>query len=120
MLTLPPSVRIYVSASPLDMRRQFDGCANAARQYLGEDPLSGHLFVFFNRRRTMMKALYWDRSGYCLWAKRLERGRFKLSVIERDGAAAVELEASELMLILEGIDLRGAKRRARWQARASA
>lgn len=119
MLTLPPSVRIYVALEPLDMRKQFDGLANAARLHLGQDPMGGHLYVFFNRRRTMVKALYWDRSGYCLWAKRLERGRFRLPVVERGGRPEVELEASELMLILEGIDLAGAKRRPRWEPRGS-
>ena len=119
MLTLPPSVRIFVALEPTDMRKQFDGLANATRQHLDEDPMSGHLFVFFNRRRTMVKAVYWDRSGYCLWAKRLERGGFRLPTVERDGEARLELEASELMLILEGIELAGAKRRPRWIARGS-
>lgn len=96
------------------MRAQFDGLAGAVRQYLGGDPRSGHIFMFFNRRRTMVKALYWDRSGYCLWAKRLEKGCFHLPEPAADGAAAVEMEASELMLVLEGIDLVGATRRARW------
>jgi len=115
MLSLPPSVRIFVALEPLDMRRQFDGLANAARHVLGEDPLSGHLFVFFNRTRTMMKSLYWDRSGYCLIAKRLERGRFKLPTT--DGSGRLEMEAAELALILEGIDLAGSKRRRRWEPR---
>lgn len=113
MLSLPPSVRIFVALEPLDMRKQFDGLANAARHVLRGDPLSGHLFVFFNRARTMMKALYWDRSGYCLIAKRLEKGRFTLP--KTDGTGRVEMEAMELALILEGIDLTNAKRRRRWQ-----
>lgn len=113
MLSLPPSVRIFVALEPLDMRKSFDGLASASRHVLHQDPLSGHLFVFFNRARTMMKALYWDRNGYALVAKRLERGRFKLPA--PDGSGRVEMEAMELALILEGIDLAGAKRRARWQ-----
>ena len=113
MLTLPPSVRIHVALRPVDMRAQFDGLAGAVREYIGGDPLSGHLFMFFNRRRTIVKALYWDRSGYCLWAKRLEKGCFH-PPMAADGAAAVEMEASELMLVLEGIVLVGATRRARW------
>jgi len=113
MLSLPPSVRIFVALEPLDMRKSFDGLANAARHVLCGDPLSGHLFFFFNRARTMMKGLYWDRTGYCLVAKRLERGRFTLPTT--DGASRVEMEAVELALILEGIDLTGAKRRPRWR-----
>ena len=77
MLTLPPSVRIHVALRPVDMRAQFDGLAGAVRQYIGGDPRSGHIFMFFNRRRTMVKAVYWDRSGYCLWAKRLEKNCFR-------------------------------------------
>lgn len=113
MLSLPPSVRIFVALEPLDMRKSFDGLANATRHVLDQDPLSGHLYVFFNRARTMAKSLYWDRSGYCLIAKRLEKGRFKLPDV--DGSGKVEMEASELALILEGIDLAGAKRRRRWE-----
>jgi transposase len=118
MLSLPPSVRIFVALEPLDMRSSFDGLANATRHVLDQDPLSGHLFVFFNRTRTMVKALYWDRSGYCLMAKRLERGRFVLP--KTDGSGRVEMEAVELALILEGIDLAGAKRRRRWQPKHQA
>ena len=112
-MSLPPSVRIFVALESLDMRKSFDGLANATRHVLNQDPLSGHLFVFFNRARTMVKALYWDRNGYSLIAKRLERGRFKLP--KADGSGRVEMEAVELALILEGIDLAGAKRRRRWQ-----
>jgi len=113
MLSLPPSVRIFIGIEPLDMRKSFDGLANATRHVLEQDPLSGHLFVFFNRSRTMMKSLYWDRGGYCLIAKRLERGTFRLP--KTDGSGRLELESVELTLILEGIDLAGAKRRKRWQ-----
>lgn len=119
MLTLPPSVRIYMSLEPLDMRKQFDGLAGATRQILDQDPLSGHLFIFFNRKKTMVKALYWDRSGYCLWAKRLERGCFRLPLRREDDEPHVEMEASDLMLLLEGIDLRGSTRRRRWVPRDS-
>ena len=113
MLTPPAGLRIWVALSPMDMRAQFDGLAGAVRERLGGDPLSGHLFLFFNRRRTIVKAIYWDRSGYCLWAKRLEKGCFRLPAVG-DGAEAVLMEASELMLVLEGIDLCGAIRRRRW------
>ena len=83
-------------------------------QGLGLDPRSGHMFVVFNRRGDQVKILFWDRHGYCLFSKRLEKGRFQ-PPWERDvTSATVEMEGAELQLILEGIDLRGAKRRPRW------
>ena len=114
MLTLPPSVRIYVAAAPTDMRKQFDGLAAAAATVMKQDPLSGHLFVFFNRRGDRTKILFWDRNGYCMVCKRLERGVFRLPWRGQPTGSHVELEAAELALILEGIDLRGAQHRPRW------
>lgn len=114
MLTLPPTVRIYLAAEPVDLRRGFDGLAAATRQIIREDPLSGHLFVFVNRRRNRMKILLWERSGYLLLYKRLERARFHLPHVSVAGRRHVEMEASELTLMMEGIDLRGAQRRRRW------
>lgn len=111
MLMVPPSVRVYVCATPADMRRSFDGLAAMARDVVRQDPLSGHLFVFCNRKTDRVKVLWWDRSGLCLWYKRLEEGLFRFP--QRD-AAAYELEAAELALILEGIELAGAKRRPRF------
>ena len=115
MLTWPPTVRIFVSTQPADMRRSFDGLAMIAREGMGQDPLSGHLFVFFNRRGDRVKILFWDRSGFCLWYKRLEEGVFRLP---QDLADAVnpEVELADLSLILEGIDLSGAQRRKRYVA----
>jgi transposase len=114
MLTLPPSVKVYVATAPCDMRKQYDGLALLVEQGLGKDPRSGHLYVAFNRRGDHVRILFWDRNGYALFGKRLERGRFRLPW-ERDRVdAAVEMEAAELGLILEGIDLAGARRRARW------
>lgn len=92
------------------MRRSFDGLAEIVRQYLGHNPLSGHLFVFRNRVGDRVKILYWDRTGLCLWYKRLEKGTFRFP--EGRGATA-EVEAADLMLILEGIDLAGSRRRER-------
>ncbi len=113
MMSISPTMRVYVALAPTDMRKSFGGLACAARQVLMQDPLSGHLFVFFNRRRSMMKAVYWDRSGYCLLGKRLEKGTFVLP--KSDETGVVRLEAAELALILEGIDLSGARCRPRWQ-----
>jgi len=115
MLTLPPAIRLYVWTRPTDLHRSFDGLSALVSGVIGKDPLSGHLFFFFNRRMDTVKAFYWDRTGYCIWSKRLEKGRFRLGI--RDGALAgvVEMDAADLSLILEGIDLRGASRRARWR-----
>jgi len=121
MLTLPPSVRIFVCLEATDMRKGFDGLAAVTRDLIGEDPLTGHLFVFFNRKRDRVKTLYWDRSGLCLFYKRLEKGRFQLAALDahRRGHRA-EIEAAELTLIVQGIDLKQAKRRPRFTPRKSA
>ena len=114
MLTLPPSVRIFVCLTPADLRRSLDGLAALTREVLGEDPLSGHLFAFFNRRRDRVKILFWDRSGLCLYYKRLEKGVFRLSTLEHPQRKRAEVEAAELALILEGIELANARRRPRF------
>ena len=111
---LPPAVRIYVAVDPVDGRKGFDGLSATVREILEANPLSGHLFVFRNRRADRIKILFWDRSGYCLFSKRLERGTFRLPTDPPSGTTRIEMEAAELSLMLEGIDLRGAKRRPRW------
>jgi len=115
MFTLPASVRIYVAAEPVDLRRGFDGLAGTAREVIGANPLSGHLFVFLNRRRNRVKLLVWDRTGYLLLYKRLERGTFHIATQPRFGERHVEMDAGELGLMLEGLDLHGARRRTRWR-----
>lgn len=117
MLSLPPSVRVYLSAAPADMRRSFDALAQDVMDFLGEDPMSGHLFVFRSRRGNRVKILFWDRSGYVLYYKRIEKGIFRFPDVDGDRA---EIEAAELSLILEGIDLAGAKRRPRFVPRKRA
>jgi transposase len=114
VLTLASTVRIYVAAEPVDLRRGFDGLAAATREVIHAQPLSGHLFVFLNRRRNRLKILVWEPSGYLLIYKRLECGRFRLPSEPRPGARHIEMEATELALMMEGIDLRGARRRKRW------
>lgn len=114
MLTLPSSVRIYVAAEPVDLRRGFDGLAAATRGLIGADPMSGHIFVFLNRRRNRVKVLIWDRTGYVLLYKRLEKGTFEIPNEPRPGRRHVELDSGELGLMLEGLDLRRARRRPRW------
>lgn len=120
MLTLPPSVRIFLCLTPADMRRSLDGLAALTREILREDPLSGHLFVYFNRRRDRAKILFWDRSGLCLYYKRLEKGTFRLSAFGDPASSRAEIESAELALILEGIELAHAKRRARFVPRKTA
>lgn len=115
MLTLPPSVRVYVSTRPTNMHKSFNGLSSLVRGVIGQDPMCGHLFVFFGRRGDQVKVLYWDRTGYCVWSKRLERGCFRLSYLRPGPDGCVEMESAELGLILEGIDLSGARRRSRWE-----
>jgi transposase len=103
------AAKIYLCTSPTDMRRGFDRLAAMVKDFLGHDPLSGHLFLFLSRTKDRLKLLYWDADGFALWYKRLEEGTFRLPrVSSRD--ASVELKASELAMMLEGIDLRSIKR----------
>ncbi len=111
MLSLPPSVRVFIARDPADMRRGFDGLSALVVEVIDEDPQSGHLFVFFNKRKDRVKTLLWDGSGYWLLYKRLEHGRFNVFDRASEARGAFEVRASELLLLLEGIDLRGARRR---------
>lgn len=111
MLSIPSAVRIYLHAAPVDLRRGFDGLAALARGAFGQDPLSGHLFVFRNRRADRVKILYWDRDGYALWMKRLEQGTFRFPA---GPAAALTVTPTELALLLGGVDLDQARRRPRY------
>lgn len=114
MLSPTAHVRIYIAVETVDMRKGFDGLAAVVRESLRRDPMSGELFVFLNRCRDRVKILYWDRSGWVIFYKRLERGTFKLPAKPQLGQTSIELEAAELSLLLEGIDLAGARRRERW------
>lgn len=115
MLSLPPSVRVFVATQPVDGRKGADSLMVIVRDVFKHDPLGGHLFVFFSRRCDRMRVVYWDRNGFAMWSKRLERGRFKPE-FSRDGRlSASAIEAADLALIVEGIDLRGARRRPRWE-----
>lgn len=114
-MTMPPSVRVYIAAQPTDLRKSFDGLSALVAQTFGQDPLCGHLFVFRNRRGDQIRVLFWDRTGYAILGKKLARGRFHLVGEVPAGATHVEVEAAELSLMLEGIDLAGATRRKRWR-----
>lgn len=106
--------RIWLCTGPTDMRRGFDRLSEQARQVTREDPQSGHMFVFRSRRGDRLKALYWDKDGYVLWYKRLEVGTFKLPKLAAE-QASVELKASELAMLLDGIDLSSIKRVKRYR-----
>lgn len=105
--------RIWLAAEAADMRCGFDRLAERARTVIGQDPLSGHLFVFRSRRGDRLKVLVWERDGFVLWYKRLETGVFKLPRVET-GARSVELRASELAMVLDGIDVSRLKRMPRY------
>ena len=112
MLMLPPTVRIFICAQPVDMRYGFDRLAEVTRTVIGQSPLSGFLFVFRGRRGDRVKVLWWSGGGYSLLYRRLEQGTFRFPVDER---GVVEVEAAELTLLLEGIDLAGSQRRPRFK-----
>lgn len=111
MLSLPPSVRIYLARGVTDMRKQIDGLAGLVEHVLQQDPLSGHLFVFCNRARDRVKILYWESSGYWLMHKRLERGRFAWPDAD---TATISMSATELHALLGGLDISKAVQRRRY------
>src|SRR5437867_2849895 len=116
MFSVPASVRVFVATSPVDLRRGFDGLAALTREVLEQDPLSGHLFAFRNKRGDRLKVLFFASGGLCLFYKRLERGRFRLPDAD---TVHQEIDGGELGLILEGLDLAGARRRPRWRPQAA-
>ena len=116
MLTLSPALRIYLAPGATDLRRSIDGLMALTRDRLGLDPLSGHLFLFRNRRGDRLKILVWDRSGFWVLYKRLERGTFAWPA-ERT-SVPFEMRSTELMLLLSGVDI-SATRRRRWYERAA-
>ena len=102
MLTLQPSIRIHVCLRPADMRKSIDGLSAMARSEAEGDPLSGHLFLFRNRRGDRLKVLYWDRNGFALWYKRLEKGRFSFP---EPGSGRIGISESEFQLLVGGLSL---------------
>lgn len=114
MLSLAPSVKIFLCLLPTDMRRGFDGLMRMAEEHLRQNVLDGGLFVFINRRRDRVKLLYWDHDGLCIFYKRLERGTFEVPR-HRDDVSSVALSPTELAMLLGGIELASAKRRKRYR-----
>ncbi len=114
---LPPTgLRIWMYGAPTDMRKSFHGLSALVRQGLNEDPLDGALYVFVNRRRTLLKALYFEPDGYCIWSKRLERGQFQ---VRWDKLVKQQLQRSEWQCIIDGIDLRSVRRLRRFNLPAN-
>ena len=111
MLGLSATIRVFVAVAPTDLRKGYDGLAQLAREVAEQDPLSGHWFVFANRRRDRVKILYWDRDGLAIWMKRLEQGTFRWP---SPNAKSLEWTGVELAAVLGGIDLNLAKRRPRY------
>jgi transposase len=105
-------VRVWLYRRPTDMRKSFDGLSALVKRELCEAPTDGSLYVFLNRRRTLMKVLYFDRFGYCVWSKRLEQGRFQ---VRFDGARKAALDLTALRLIVEGIDTTALRRYKRYR-----
>ena len=113
MILLPRAVRVYFATQPVNLRKSYDGLSNEVRSILAQDPLSGHVFVFLNRRKNQVKLLLWTRGGFTIVQKRLERGTFTFPQRVRIGAVSVELEAHELSMLLEGVQV--ARTSPRWE-----
>jgi len=111
MLAPPHGVRVFLCTQATDMRKSFDGLIAATKSVIGEDPLTGHLFVFVNRKANFAKALYWQRGGYCLWAKKLERGRFARVATQ---GRSVQMTDTQLMMWLDGIELADTRQKKRF------
>lgn len=116
MLTLPSSVKIFIHTQPTDMRCGFNKLSMLTETVLLKDPLSGHLFVFFNKPGDKCKILFWDRTGFVVWYKRLEEGTFE-RLTPSPGKASLEVDIAKLTWLLEGIDLFKTRRRKRYQRR---
>ena len=114
MITIPGSVRILIGSTPIDMRKSIDGLMAIVQEELAQDAYSGHLFVFVSRRCDRVKILAWDKGGFVLLYKRLERGQFKLPHMD-PSAMAVEIDATQLAMLLDGIDFGRVRRPEHWK-----
>jgi transposase len=118
MFGLGLATKIYIAIEAVDMRKGFEGLHGLVRDYLGQDPSSGHLFLFTNRTRTRLKALVWDGSGLWVCAKRLEKGRFRWP--QADHARSIVMRPEELAMLINGWDVAQARPRKNWLRRAPA
>lgn len=114
MLSFPTNATIYFCAAPVDLRKSFDGLSGLVESVFQRNVLDGHLFLFVNKRRDRIKALWWDRDGCVLWYKRLESGTFETPAVA-PGQSHLTLDATELAMLLGGVSLAGAKRRPRYR-----
>ena len=123
MIGVAHGLKVFVCTQPTDMRRSFDGLSGMVEKIVVQDPLSGHLFVFRNRNRDRLKILYWDRDGLAIWYKRLESGTFQFPTdlkqqreeLKKEPRGGIEITASELALLLGGIDLSSVHQRKRFE-----
>ncbi len=113
MLSLAPGLQVFMAIEPVDMRKSFDGLTAAVTTVFGANVLDGHLFLFLNRRRDLIKILWWDRDGLAIWAKRLERGSYEVPR-HAPGAQQLRIDATQLSLLLNGVQLASAKQRRRY------
>ena len=113
MLSLPRSVKIFVASDAVDMRMGHDGLFAIVRERWKKDPFTGYLFVFFGRAHDRVKVLFWDRGGFVIYYKRLERGRFRWR--PKEGDAHAEIDGTDLTMLLDGIDVRQVRRPTAWQ-----
>jgi transposase len=116
MIALPLQIRVFLYRLPTDMRKSFHGLVALTESALQQDPLSGSLFVFLNRRRDRIKILYWGQTGFCIWYQQLEKGTYQLPEEPREEQEVLEVTRSQLSLILDGIDLSSARQRKRFQS----
>jgi transposase len=114
VILLPRSVRLYVATAPTNLHRSFEGLSNEVRTVLRGDPLSGDVFLFLNRRRTQVKMLMWTRGGFTIVHKRLERGRFSFPAAVSGDAVSVLIDAHELAMLLEGLEIAKRRSAVRW------
>jgi len=115
MLTFPAGVKLYLATGPTDLRKSFRGLSMRVEHEFELDAMTGHLFVFLNRRANQVRILFWDRDGFCIVAKKLERGTFRRSSRDEDGQTHVEIDVADLALLLEGIEIKELRRSPRYK-----
>lgn len=118
MLTFPAGVKLYLATGPTDLRKSFNGLSMLVEHEFGLDALAGNLFVFLNRRTNQVRILFWDRDGFCIIAKKLESGTFRRNNKDGDEKTHIEIEATDLALLLEGIEIKELRRSKRYKRSA--